>query len=48
MLVSVKVTFVGEVEIRFMIQTMCVVTILVWLGKPLQYIRVPKGGSLEP
>ena len=36
LLVSVKVTFVGKVEIRFMIQTMCVITLMVLLGKPLR------------
>ena len=38
LLLSVKVTFVGKVEIIFMIQTMCVVTWMVLLGKPLQYV----------
>ena len=33
-----KSHFVGKVEIRFMIQTIYVVTFMVLLGKPLQYV----------
>ena len=38
LLVSVKVVFVGKVEIRVMTKTMCVVTLMVLLGKPLQFV----------